>query len=255
MARIRTIKPEFWTDEKIVSLSPLARLLFIGIWNFVDECGRAVYSPIRLKMQILPAESVEIGGILRELVDAKLIVVYSIEDKDYFQVANFTKHQKIDPRYPSKIPPPPKTPPTSTDFHRKVAKEKEKEREDTSSSLRSEEDAPSAPRENISENNLDVRTVLFRQGLADLAALSGRPPTRLRSMLGKWLRDTNDDALRVLTLIAKANQDRPAEPLGWIERHLRNGLATGPPRRRMRLDPLGNPFEDFEADPLGNPIH
>jgi hypothetical protein len=31
MARIRTIKPEFWTDEKIVELSPFSRLLFIGL--------------------------------------------------------------------------------------------------------------------------------------------------------------------------------------------------------------------------------
>ena len=32
MPRIRTIKPEFWTDEKIIELSLPARLLFIGLW-------------------------------------------------------------------------------------------------------------------------------------------------------------------------------------------------------------------------------
>ena len=35
MARIRTIKPDFWTDEKVVELSAFARLLFIG------QIGRA----------------------------------------------------------------------------------------------------------------------------------------------------------------------------------------------------------------------
>lgn len=30
MARIRTIKPDFWTDEKLVKLSMEARLFFIG---------------------------------------------------------------------------------------------------------------------------------------------------------------------------------------------------------------------------------
>ncbi len=31
MARIRTIKPEFFTSEDVVALSPLARLLFISV--------------------------------------------------------------------------------------------------------------------------------------------------------------------------------------------------------------------------------
>lgn len=34
MARIRTIKPEFWTSEQVMGCAPLARLLFIGLWNF-----------------------------------------------------------------------------------------------------------------------------------------------------------------------------------------------------------------------------
>jgi hypothetical protein len=34
MARIRTTKPEFWTDGKVVGMSPFARLLFLGSWNF-----------------------------------------------------------------------------------------------------------------------------------------------------------------------------------------------------------------------------
>ncbi|KKK75716.1 hypothetical protein LCGC14_2870930 [marine sediment metagenome] len=110
MARIRTIKPEFWTDEKIVTLSPLARLLFIGMWNFVDDEGRAEYSPMRLKMQILPADNVDISEILGELRGENMIVVYDVDDKQYFQVCNFSKHQKVDKRTTSKHPPPPSPP-------------------------------------------------------------------------------------------------------------------------------------------------
>ena len=33
------IDPKFWTDDKIMDLEPLARLLFIGIWNFADDNG------------------------------------------------------------------------------------------------------------------------------------------------------------------------------------------------------------------------
>lgn len=107
MARIRSIKPEFWTDEKIVVLSPLARLFFIGLWNFVDDYGRAQFSPVRLKMQILPAENADASEILGEIRRANLIKVYLVEEKEYFEVCGFTKHQKVDKRAASRIPPPP----------------------------------------------------------------------------------------------------------------------------------------------------
>jgi len=110
MARIRTVKPEFWTDEKVVSLSAFARLLFIGLWNFVDDEGRAAYSPARLKMQILPADPVDIAELLGEIRREKLIVVYASDNKEYFEVCGFTKHQKVDRRNASKLPAPPISP-------------------------------------------------------------------------------------------------------------------------------------------------
>jgi hypothetical protein len=39
VARIRSIKPAFWTDEKINRLSNDAALFFIGLWNFADDYG------------------------------------------------------------------------------------------------------------------------------------------------------------------------------------------------------------------------
>lgn len=107
MSRIRTIKPDFWTDEKVVAISPLARLLFIGMWNFVDDDGRAPYSPARLKLQILPADSTDISGLLGEIRGEGLILVYEVDGKQYFQVTNFDRHQKIDHRSKSRHPPPP----------------------------------------------------------------------------------------------------------------------------------------------------
>jgi hypothetical protein len=140
MARIRTIKPEFWTDEKVVSLSPLARLLFIGMWNFVDDYGRSEFSPIRLKMQILPADAVEIGGLLGEIVEAGLITIYSVGDKRFFEVRGFTKHQKVDHRSASKIPPPQPPPPNSPEPSRKTPlegiKEGIKEEENNNTALK-----------------------------------------------------------------------------------------------------------------------
>lgn len=106
MARIRTIKPEFWTDEKVVELSAFARLLFIGIWNFCDDEGRMVYSPKRIKMQIFPADNVDCSELLGEIRGASLINVYTVDGIEYLQVSGFEKHQKIDKRSASKLPSP-----------------------------------------------------------------------------------------------------------------------------------------------------
>jgi hypothetical protein len=107
MARIRSIKPEYWTDEKAVEMSPLARLLFIGLWNFADDEGRMVYSPKRIKMQILPAESSDISELLGEIRGKSLVEVYEVDGIEYLQITNFKKHQKIDKRTASKLPSPP----------------------------------------------------------------------------------------------------------------------------------------------------
>lgn len=114
MARIRTIKPEFWTDEKIVELSAYARLLFIGLWNFCDDSGRMVYSPKRIKMQVFPAESLDCSELLGEIRRESLIEVYVVDGVEYLSISGFDKHQKIDKRSASKLPPPP----NSAESHR-----------------------------------------------------------------------------------------------------------------------------------------
>ena len=130
MARIRTIKPDFWTDEKIVDLSAFARLLFIGTWNFADEHGRGEFSEKRMKMQILPGDPVDIHELLGEIREAGLIEVYDVEGKQYFQIKGFCKHQKTDRREVSKFPPPqnspeiPLDPPTSASGKERKGKER-----------------------------------------------------------------------------------------------------------------------------------
>lgn len=104
MARIRSIKPDFWTDEKIVELSAFARLLFIGLWNFADDDGRMVYSPKKIKMQIFPSDSLDISELFGEIRRESLIDIYVVDGVEYLQVVGFAKHQKIDKRSPSKLP-------------------------------------------------------------------------------------------------------------------------------------------------------
>ncbi len=107
MARIRTVKPEFWTDEKVVECSIPARLLFIGLFNFANDMGCLERSPKRLKMQIFPADALDCEPLIQELITHGLLTEYSVNDVCYLQIKGFLKHQKINRPSASKIPLPP----------------------------------------------------------------------------------------------------------------------------------------------------
>lgn len=95
MARIRTVKPEFFTSEDIISLSPFARLLYIGMWCEADREGRFAWKPNTLKLRYLPADDIQIYSLCDEIVNAGLVVKYG--DGMAF-IPSFSKHQSINPR-------------------------------------------------------------------------------------------------------------------------------------------------------------
>jgi hypothetical protein len=108
MARIRTIKPEFWSDEKVVECSVPARLLFIGLWNFADDAGRQEDAPRQIKMKVFPGDdftAVQIEGMLRELSDNGLVLRYAFDNRRFIQIKGW-RHQVINKPQRSKIPGP-----------------------------------------------------------------------------------------------------------------------------------------------------
>lgn len=98
MARIRSIKPEFWTDEILVQLPYEARLLFIGLWNFADDYGAIPDSPERIRLQVMPADhDADVDGFVDLLVVVGLLDRYRNPDGlQYLQIRNWAKHQKVD---------------------------------------------------------------------------------------------------------------------------------------------------------------
>jgi Helix-turn-helix domain len=66
----------------------------------------------------------------------------------------------------------------------------------------------------------DVRTDLFNRGLKILAAITGKTPDSCRSLIGKWLKSVNDEAIHVLGAIEDAERNRIADPVPWITRAL-----------------------------------
>lgn len=98
MARIRTIKPEFWTAEQVMECSPTARLLFIGVWNFCDDGGNHPASCKTLKAEVFPGDDItaaEIDALVGELLTNDLLVEYEAAGKRYWHVTGW-HHQKIE---------------------------------------------------------------------------------------------------------------------------------------------------------------
>jgi hypothetical protein len=95
MARIRTIKPEFFTSEDIVELSPFARLLYIAIWCESDREGRLIWKPKTFKIRYFPADDVSINALCAEIIDRKLVKLYG---DGLAYIPSFGRHQHVNPR-------------------------------------------------------------------------------------------------------------------------------------------------------------
>lgn len=105
MAHSRNIKPSFFIDENIVDLSFQGRILFIGLWCLADREGRLDDKPKQIKMQIFPADDVNVAEELEHLAQHNVIKRYSVEGKNYIKINNFLKHQTPHPKEAkSKIP-------------------------------------------------------------------------------------------------------------------------------------------------------
>jgi len=110
MARIRSIKPEFWTDEALSECSTNARLLFIGTWTFADDSGNLERSARQLKAQVFPYDGIDCEPLLQELLRAGVLIEYEVQRKKFLHIKGFAAHQRVDrpgkPRVPLYEPSP-----------------------------------------------------------------------------------------------------------------------------------------------------
>jgi hypothetical protein len=106
MARIRTIKPEFWQDEDLAEISEPAMLLAAGLLNHADDEGYFKANIGLVKAAVFPLRepSVNIHGMLTELSNIGYIeLTEGVDGKQYGRIKGFTKHQKINRPSESKI--------------------------------------------------------------------------------------------------------------------------------------------------------
>jgi len=93
LARARNIKPGFFKNADLVELTIEARLLFIGLWTLADRAGRLEDRPKQIKMELFPADAVDVDACLDGLQRWGFVARYEIDGKRLIQVVNFDKHQ------------------------------------------------------------------------------------------------------------------------------------------------------------------
>lgn len=99
MPRIRTIKPEYWSDEKLSPLDDTTRLVFLGMISMADDAGRLLDNVKQIDAFIYPrtqrmaatAKAVQtlhrIGRIQRGV---------AANGQEVIQITNWIRHQKVD---------------------------------------------------------------------------------------------------------------------------------------------------------------
>lgn len=110
MARIRTIKPSFFTSFAMSEHRHATRLTFIGLWTYVDDDGRAPDDPRLVKAAVWPLDDdisvAKVEKMLTQLADAGQILRYEVNDRRYLQVVQWKDHQRINRPTPSVHPAP-----------------------------------------------------------------------------------------------------------------------------------------------------
>lgn len=112
MARIRTFKPEFWTDGKTGTLSDRAKLLLLGMLNHADDYGVIELNCAEWRAKVFPYDTLSIedgvaAPLTNELLPKGIVTTFSYDDgdgaKQYVHITNFDKHQLVNRPSPPTI--------------------------------------------------------------------------------------------------------------------------------------------------------
>lgn len=109
MARIRTIKPDFWESPHQRDMNMAQRCLFLGLLTQVDDAGRWRAEPEVIAGRVFPYDKidyVELDADLHHLADIGLIYLYEVAGRPYLWIRHFTEHQTINRPTPARWPDP-----------------------------------------------------------------------------------------------------------------------------------------------------
>lgn len=127
MARIRTIKPEFWDSPDTAKASPPARLLYIAMWNWADDWGRGTANLKEIEGFAFPNDDLNALAVLmdaagssagsegsseifrrlvKEVFECFGVVYYEVRGRRYYLIPKFHDHQRTERNAKPKFPGP-----------------------------------------------------------------------------------------------------------------------------------------------------
>ncbi|MER7484531.1 hypothetical protein ABTY20_01010 [Streptomyces sp. NPDC126497] len=109
MARIRTVKPDLFVNERVAACSVTAVVTYVGLFTQSDDHGRHRDNPAIIAGLLWPLRAehtpVHVEEDLQQLADAGLICRYTgCDGKRYLHITGWYEHQKIDRPSQSRFP-------------------------------------------------------------------------------------------------------------------------------------------------------
>jgi hypothetical protein len=109
MARIRSLKPSFWSDPAVADLTRDERLLLIGLISSADDEGRFLASASAISGYVFPHDNLPprtVKAWRDSLAGSGVVHIYTVERREYGVFPKWGKHQRISKPQKSIIPAP-----------------------------------------------------------------------------------------------------------------------------------------------------
>ena len=105
--RIRSVKPEFWTDRICGRWPADLKLFYVGLWNFADDDGRFEWEPQLIRAALYPFHpQTNVDGMLCQLRASGRVASYVVAGQRYGHIPRFREHQHPDKPRSSQLPEP-----------------------------------------------------------------------------------------------------------------------------------------------------
>ena len=105
--RIRSIKPEYFDDQRVASWMPLARILYPGLWVMADDAGRFPADLDLIRGAVAKKDRPEhVKAAWDQLVNDRKVLTYEVNGETFGLIVNWW-HQRIDKPEPAQRPAPP----------------------------------------------------------------------------------------------------------------------------------------------------
>lgn len=118
MARMRSLRPDYFLREDMAEVSLEAHFLLAGLAVLADRDGRLLDRPRTIEAQVFPFRDVDLEAALGELVTAGVIARYKVAGKGVIALLTFHEDQTPHPKETSLgLPPPPANSNSTVEFH------------------------------------------------------------------------------------------------------------------------------------------